>query len=245
MARGHRSATPAPVPQRSRRSDGEATRDHLLEVAGQVFAASGYSAASAKVAAERARLNPALVNYYFGSKRGLYEAVLREATLRVSHEQEVLAAAGTTGDPRARFAAALSHMVETALANRPEQWHTRVLVHELVSPPPLTATAARHAVKPFVQPLLELVGEILGLPPEDPVTQRALSATTGVVLAYILLAPVMRSAITPAVGRDPRATGRVIVRCALAGLDAIRADVDAPRTRRARRPSPAGTSPAK
>ncbi len=53
----------------------------LLDAARYEFARRGFAGATLKSIAGRARLDVAMVRYYFGSKQGLYEAVV-ESTLR-------------------------------------------------------------------------------------------------------------------------------------------------------------------
>jgi AcrR family transcriptional regulator len=59
--------------------DAERTRSELLAVATEVFAEDGYSGARVDVIAERTRTTKRMIYYYFGSKEGLYLAVLEEA----------------------------------------------------------------------------------------------------------------------------------------------------------------------
>lgn len=56
-------------------SRGDATREALIEAAVELFGREGYHGASNRLLAETARVNPALIGYHFGSKRGLYLAV--------------------------------------------------------------------------------------------------------------------------------------------------------------------------
>src|SRR5262245_12590039 len=56
-----------------------ATRQRLLDAAGEVFAEHGYRAATVRDICERAGANVAAVNYHFGDKDRLYEAVVRFA----------------------------------------------------------------------------------------------------------------------------------------------------------------------
>jgi len=55
---------------------GEDTRRRILEAAIEVFAAEGYEGASTRHLAERAGINLPAIQYYFGSKDGLYRAVI-------------------------------------------------------------------------------------------------------------------------------------------------------------------------
>ena len=54
-------------------------RERLLEAAGEVFAERGFRDATVREICKRADMNQAAINYYFGDKKGIYEAVLRYA----------------------------------------------------------------------------------------------------------------------------------------------------------------------
>jgi AcrR family transcriptional regulator len=57
---------------------GEETRARILEAALELFAASGFEGASTRTIAERADVNLPAIQYYFGSKEGLYRAVVEQ-----------------------------------------------------------------------------------------------------------------------------------------------------------------------
>jgi AcrR family transcriptional regulator len=57
-----------------RRHDAQASRQALLEAAGELFEARGYDATTVRDIGERARVDPALIARYFGGKEGLYLA---------------------------------------------------------------------------------------------------------------------------------------------------------------------------
>ncbi|WP_347159110.1 TetR/AcrR family transcriptional regulator [Pontibacter chitinilyticus] len=55
----------------------EDKKEHILDTAEKVFAKLGYEGASTRLLASEAGVNMAMINYYFGSKDGLMEAVLQ------------------------------------------------------------------------------------------------------------------------------------------------------------------------
>lgn len=64
---------------RPRDGNPEETRREILRAAGASFAASGFVGATTRAVAARAGVNVATLHYHFGSKEGLYRAVLAEA----------------------------------------------------------------------------------------------------------------------------------------------------------------------
>lgn len=52
------------------------TRDALLEQAQHLFTSMPYEKVSTRMLAEKAGVNPAMIRYYFGSKEGLFEAMI-------------------------------------------------------------------------------------------------------------------------------------------------------------------------
>lgn len=61
---------------REARKDGEATRLRILEAAGELCATLGFGETSNKAVAAKAEVDLASINYHFGSRNGLYQAVL-------------------------------------------------------------------------------------------------------------------------------------------------------------------------
>ncbi len=69
----------SPVPSEERARDADRTRAEILDVATRVFADQGYSGARVDEIAARTSTTKRMLYYYFGSKEGLYLAVLERA----------------------------------------------------------------------------------------------------------------------------------------------------------------------
>jgi AcrR family transcriptional regulator len=65
---------------RPRDGNPEETRREILRAAGEAFAACGFVGATTRAVAGRAGVNVATLHYHFGSKEGLYRAVLENAS---------------------------------------------------------------------------------------------------------------------------------------------------------------------
>jgi AcrR family transcriptional regulator len=70
------SAAILTVTGHARRRDAVATREALLAAGAVLFAERGYDAVPSAAIAEKAGVNKALINYYFGGKRKLYLAIV-------------------------------------------------------------------------------------------------------------------------------------------------------------------------
>ena len=64
---------------RPRDGNPDQTRREILRAAGEEFAASGFVGATTRAVAARAGVNVATLHYHYGSKEGLYRAVLENA----------------------------------------------------------------------------------------------------------------------------------------------------------------------
>ncbi|HEY1228776.1 MAG TPA: TetR/AcrR family transcriptional regulator [Ramlibacter sp.] len=82
LSRARRARAPAAVPP-ARTNDPERTRADILEVAEAEFGEKGLAGARIDEIAEATRTSKRMIYYYFGSKEGLYLAVLEEAYRRV------------------------------------------------------------------------------------------------------------------------------------------------------------------
>ncbi|MGE5626440.1 MAG: TetR/AcrR family transcriptional regulator [Bacillota bacterium] len=70
------NTTARKTPGRPPSSGDPAVREQLIAAARGLFAKQGFDAVSIRAVAEAAQVNPAMIHYYFGSKQGLYEAML-------------------------------------------------------------------------------------------------------------------------------------------------------------------------
>lgn len=205
---------------RSAKAHGNATRQQLLDIAGQVFAERGYADATSKEICARAGANAAAVNYHFGGREQLYEAVLIEAHHHLVTLEAMQQAAAMDCAPRDKLRAVLSGIVQRAIA--PDaHWAARVLVRELLSPTAGAPALARKAIAPKVRVMLGVVSDILDLPPDSPGLQRSLFLLMGPCMALLLAPPALRGEVLPALARDPAALVDDMMCYAEAGLAAI------------------------
>lgn len=223
-----------PRPARTRgapRPDGEATRAHLLDTAGHVFAERGFAGTTSKEICARAGTPLASVNYRFGSRDALYEAVLIEAHRQLIGLEDLLALTQGLGTPEARLRAVVAHLVALA-TNRAAPWGFRVMLRELLSPSPAIPALIEKAVRPKAKLVLGLMAEYLGLPPQDPAVQRGVMFTVLPCIAMMVAPKEMPTRLLPGAAKDGEVLAADFVRFVMAGLDAL-AQAQRPARRRA------------
>ncbi|HEY2256622.1 MAG TPA: CerR family C-terminal domain-containing protein [Variovorax sp.] len=205
---------------RTPRPDGEATRSHLIETAGQVFAQRGYAEATSKEVCERAGVPLASVNYHFGSRDGLYEAVLIAAHQQLIGLEELMALVNAIGEPALRLQTVLTHLVRLATsANAP--WGFRVVLREVMTPSAAMPALIEKAVRPKAQFMRGLVGAVMGLPPEHPSVQRGVVFALLPCLAIMVMPKEVPAKLLPALANDSEGLAEELMRYVMAGLDAM------------------------
>lgn len=217
---------------RVQRTDGSTTRLHILETAGQLFAERGFAESTSKEICTRAGTNMAAVNYHFGSRDGLYEAVLIEAHRQLVSMDELISLASEAGDPRLKLRAFLTHLVE--MGSQPKApWGFRVVLREALSPSPALPALIRQAVLPKARLIRGLIGGIMDLPEDHPSVQRGLLFAVLPCIVMTVAPKDLASKVLPAL-KDAEGLADDLMRYVFAGLDAIAKEAKPPASAAAR-----------
>lgn len=204
----------------SSRPDGEATRAHLLDTAGRVFAERGFAGTTSKEICARAGTPLASVNYHFGSRDALYEAVLIEAHHQLMGLDDLVALTQGLDGAEAKLRAIVAHLVGLA-TSRATPWGFRVMLRELLSPSAAMPALIDKAVRPKARLMLGLMAERLGLPPEHPAVQRGVMFSVLPCIAMMVAPREMPARLLPSAAKDGDALGADFVRFVMAGLEAL------------------------
>ena len=220
-----RSPAPRSTAARTPRTDGNATRLHILETAGQLFAERGFAESTSKEICTRAGTNMAAVNYHFGSRDGLYEAVLIEAHRQLVSMDELVSLASVQADPRLKLRTFLTHLME--MGSQPKApWGFRVVLREALSPSPALPVMVRQAVLPKAKLIRGLIGSIMGLPDDHPSVQRAMLFVVLPCIVMTVAPRNLRNEVLPAL-KDAEGLADDMMRYVFAGLDALAKDAKA------------------
>jgi AcrR family transcriptional regulator len=139
----------------------KATREKIIKAASRAFARNGYDGASIRAIVGEADVNQAAINYHFGSKEGLYRAVLQAALLALMKGSDARA------DPRKLPRdAALRHFVRQQLrpitsGDDDLSVYVRVFGWETLRPSPVFRKFMAREAAPFFTAATDLVRRFL------------------------------------------------------------------------------------
>jgi len=208
---------------RETRTDGDVTRNRILEAAGALFAVGGFAHTTAKAIAKRADVSLASINYHFESREGLYRAVLIEAHQRFLSLSELREVAGSELSASEKLKDLIGHLVRQA-TERQLEWHLDVLGREILAPSPHLHALTQTALPPKLAIITQVLSEITRIPLNHPALLRCFLSAVTPCTVLLLMA---RGAPGPM--HDLRQMPAEVItdhlhRFALAGLDAIGRD---------------------
>lgn len=161
-----------PPKPRAPRADGDITRNRLLEAAGELIGAQGFAETTSKAIAARAEADLASINYHFGSRAGLYAALLAEAHRRLIDIEDLRRIAALRRPAATKLRRLMDGLIRAA--SGPQGWPAQVLGRELLSPSSHLAVLEETEIRPKLRILLGILAEISGIPPEHPAAARCL-----------------------------------------------------------------------
>jgi TetR/AcrR family transcriptional regulator, regulator of cefoperazone and chloramphenicol sensitivity len=164
--------------------ESEETRRRLIEAAGEVFAEEGFHGATVRAIAARAETNLAAINYHFGDKEGLYQAVLGHACCNAGSNRgggELSRDVPAEG----RLAMLIRGAVEEMLRTRNHPWIPKLMQREKAAPTAIYLQYMEREILPVCQNTLPgIVAELTGLSAEHPSVRLLVFSMVGQVNFY-------------------------------------------------------------
>ncbi|QDT42062.1 putative HTH-type transcriptional regulator YttP [Gimesia alba] len=136
-------------------------RDRLLEVAGPVFSEKGFEKTTVREICQKADVNLASVNYYFGDKEQLYlEVVCLAKEMGVSRAPLPEWTSETT--PEQKLRDWVSTLVRRMLGTGELSWSNHLMMREVLRPTKACEHLIQELFRPFVNVADSILQEILG-----------------------------------------------------------------------------------
>lgn len=166
------------------------TRAALLAAAAELFAEQGFGATRVREIVARANANVAAVNYHFGSKEGLYLAVLEHEAGRVIERFPILRPEHA-GDAAASLRDVVAGLLARFLSADPSSYAPRLLIREMLNPTSALAQVVEHVTRPQFEQAFAVVAAILGprVPPEQ--VRLSVFSVVGQCMFYLVARPVI------------------------------------------------------
>ncbi len=233
-----------PRPPRGREV-GAATKQEILEAAGEAFAEKGFGRATGKEIAERAGTNSAAVTYYFGGVDGLYAEVLVEAHHRLIAYELLKRVSEAPGDPKEKLNVFIEGMFRAVIGATSSNWPLRVLGREILHPSTAFPILLERGILPKLQLVTAFIGDILGVPADHPAAARcALSVIAPFALLVVGSSEMLVHVAPPAGFSDVDAVIKHFQSFIAGGLDAIAAGIKREKAEAAAEGAGPGSGPA-
>jgi AcrR family transcriptional regulator len=145
----------------------DATRNQLLEAAGEEFAEVGFRNATVRAICQRAGANIAAINYHFGDKETLYVEVLRYAHGKALDKYPLLLDVPETAAPEKKLHAFIHSLLLRIFEKGSQSWHGRLMSREMIEPTAALDALIEERIRPTHGALAKIVGEILKCPVTD------------------------------------------------------------------------------
>jgi len=168
-----------------------ATRQQILESAGEVFAEVGFRNATVREICTRAKVNIAAINYHFGDKEKLYAEVLRYSQQKCHEKYPPFLGLGPEAAPEEKLRAYILSFLLRIFDKGPIAWHGKLMSREMVDPTAALDSIIAEKIRPMAEQLSRIVGEILKCPPTDDAVRLCASSIVSQCVFYHHCGPVL------------------------------------------------------
>lgn len=206
-----------------RHATGDETRARLIVAATEVFIQDGFRAARVQDIARRAGVRLSAINYHFGSKEGLYRAVLGHHAKQALESRPLSSPDGERSLPE-RFGFAVEALVGRMLGNGVQTGLGQLMLRELMNPTDLLETLIEHFTLPQARQMLALLREVVGPRVPDEVLFRCLISILGQCVVFMPGRPMIER-MAPGILQGESVNRRIarhVARFSWAGLMAVR-----------------------
>jgi AcrR family transcriptional regulator len=190
------------------RSDGEQSRERLLQAAMRLFGAQGFNATSTREIALAAGANVAAIAYYFGDKAGLYRAALTDFMPPPEKNIAQFDQPGFT--LRQVLHGYYTQMLAPMLEDDTAQLRLRMWLREVLEPTGIWQNEIDNGIRPEFEAMAALMARHLQVEVDDEV--RRLVHAVAALGAHLMISLDIVAAVTPQLVEAPDALQQWIPR---------------------------------
>ena len=138
------------------------TKNHIIEVAGEIFADRGFRKTSVREICRRAGVNLAAINYHFGDKQRLYIEVLKhykQIAFQINAQNYL---ACDTDPPNVQLASFIKSLVFRLLGEEQTSCFEKLMAREHIEPTSALDIFIEESIRPSFNALNAIVRQLLG-----------------------------------------------------------------------------------
>jgi len=159
-------------------------RERILEAAGEIFADCGFRGATVRRICERAKVNVAAINYYFGGKEKLYTEVLRHWHDFAIKKYPFLLGVGEDAPVEEQLRAFIRSFLFRLLDKGKPAWFGKLMVREMTEPTRAFERLVKETVRPRDRVLASIVQKMIGIPVSEEEIRLRCASIIGQCLYY-------------------------------------------------------------
>jgi len=159
-------------------------RDRILEAAGEVFAECGFRSATVRRICQRAGVNIAAINYYFGGKERLYSEVLRHWSDYALEKYPLLLGLGEEASAEEQLKAFIRSLLFRLLDKGKPAWFGRLMAKEMTDPTRAFERLVKETVRPRDRILTSIVQKMIGVPVSEEQVRLCCGSIVGQCIYY-------------------------------------------------------------
>lgn len=160
------------------------TRQRLIEAAARMFVEQGFGSAKVRDIVARAGANIAAVNYHFGSKEGLYAAVIQYHSAQAMQEFSQHAGDDRGRAPEACLRDYVRTFLQRLLTETPQFTMSKLIAREMVEPTAAFGLIIDKFVWPQYHALHAIVRSVAGKILSEELVRRCCLSIVGQCLYY-------------------------------------------------------------
>lgn len=194
-----------------------------MDVAGELFAENGFRQTSIRDICAHANVNIAAVNYHFGDKEGLYEAILLRSLEKCVSCYPIVE---TDGPPKDRLATFVRMFLLRILGSGQPAWHGKLMAAEMAAPTGALHKLVEQAARPTHNVLLGIVRDLMHTTNNTPQVEAVAMSIMGQCLFYKHSRPVidLLGITVPATEPEIESLAEHITQFSLEGMRGLRTE---------------------
>lgn len=159
-------------------------KERILEAAGETFAERGFRGSTVRKICERARVNVAAINYYFGGKEKLYAEVLRHWHDFAMQKYPLLLGVSEEAAAEMQLRAFIRSLLFRLLDKGKPAWFGKLMVREMTEPTRAFERLVKEIVRSRDKILASIIQKIIGGPISEEKIRLCCASIIGQCLYY-------------------------------------------------------------